>query len=68
MTTIETTRYINTHGFAPKGTGHWGFIGPEGQMAWAPMNLTLTAAKNWLKKELRILGLAGRYSTWQVAP
>lgn len=68
MTTIETTKYEITHGQTPRGTGNWGFIGPEDQMAWAPMNLTLTEAKNWLKKELRGLGLAERYSTWQVAP
>lgn len=68
MTTIETRKFECTHGFSPKGTRNWGFIGPEGQMAWAPNNLTLTAAKNWLKKELRSLGLAERYTTWQVAP
>lgn len=68
MTTIETTQYEATHGQTPRGAGAWGFIGPEGQMAWAPMNLTLNAASNWLKKEIRALGLAGRYSTWQVAP
>lgn len=66
MTTIETRRYFGIHGKQPKGAGNWGFIGPEGQLAWAPANLTLGEAKNWLKKEIRALGLADR--TWQVAP
>lgn len=68
MTTIETTKYLGTHGKQPKGTGNWAFIGPEGQLAWAPHYLTISAAKNWLKKEIREMGLADRYTTWQVAP
>lgn len=68
MTTIETTKFQNVHGHSPKGVGGWGFIGPEGQLAWAPAPMRLNDAKNWLKREIRSLGLSGRYSTWQVAP
>ena len=63
MTTIE-----NTTSAKNSQIGNWAFIGPEQQMAYAPHNITLIAAKNWLKKELRNLGLADRNSTWQVAP
>lgn len=68
MIRIETNRYLGTHGKQPKGTGNWAFIGPEGQIAWAPHTLTLTAAKCLLKKEIKTMGLADRYTVWQVAP
>ena len=66
---IENREYILSHGRAPKGRGHWGFLlystkSTEPEIIFAPGYRTLTQAKSWLKKEVGLKGVINI----QVAP
>lgn len=48
--------YYNSHLKEPRGTGSWSFIDPNGSILTAPGQMTLQAAKSWLKKNATING------------
>lgn len=48
--------YYNSHLKEPRGTGSWSFIAPDGSILSAPRQMTLQAAKSWLKQNATING------------
>jgi hypothetical protein len=49
----------------PKGVGSWAFAETRnGTPIFAPSGLTLTAAKKWLKDELKSWGIEGDFEVW----